>query len=338
MLFAPWEFIRHRAHMPVFRRQLVFSLIAITQLTCGENRISGTYLAHSDDFAEMLQLTQTDNGRLDGVLTSVVMSREGTISSTDCKLAGAIDAGQITLLCHYGVFQDINLAGTVNAITSSIQFQRADTSGKLESVPFARSSANDFKKYTDGLKVKADGIVLTKEFVKRAQALREIVQRAENWIASADSHAQKIAGVKNYFRKLDGEMNSLVEREKTISNGVARGQIAVAVSQGNVDGSQADIQINQVWDQEIGDIGQTLANALVTFHSPCGPMDEYFKRGVTPEAIQNWQSACQQLLVEREKFAPIFRRIMEQRADLKDFQNIARSRREALVQEADRIH
>jgi len=120
--------------------------MAFVNLACGENRISGTYISDGNDFTEMLQLTQTDNGHLVGVMSTVSVSSEGNINSRQCQITGEIDHGQITLLCHYGLFDDANLAGTVNWNGNAIHFQWADAKGQVLSSVFQRASAEKFQK------------------------------------------------------------------------------------------------------------------------------------------------------------------------------------------------
>ena len=107
MLISPS--IRDGTKMRSMRMMFAFGSIALANLACGESRISGTYLAHGDEFAGMLQLTQTENGHVVGVMTTVNVNTEGNLNSRACQLTGAIDAGQISLLCHYGVLDEISL-------------------------------------------------------------------------------------------------------------------------------------------------------------------------------------------------------------------------------------
>jgi hypothetical protein len=79
--------------------------------TCSASRISGTYVAHGPNFAEMLQLTQTDNGQLSGVVTSVQLKAEGNISSDQTPVTGAIDADQLMLSVRSGLLQFLGAGG-----------------------------------------------------------------------------------------------------------------------------------------------------------------------------------------------------------------------------------
>lgn len=62
-------------------------------------------------------------------------------------------------------------------------------------------------------------------------------------MANAQLHAGRIPRLKDYYRKLEDNMR--VARKT--SNAVAPGHLFVYVSQGNVAGAQADIQVQQAW-------------------------------------------------------------------------------------------
>jgi hypothetical protein len=167
--------------------------------------------------------------------------------------------------------------------------------------------------------------------------MRQAIRSAEQWISNAELHAQKIPRVKDYYRQLEDKMRSLVARERRTQDSVDRSQISVMVDQGDVAGTQSDLQVNQTWDLSIGDSGQNLSRIFASAPSNCGASGELQKRGATRQAEEAWESACRTVLAERLKFEPIYKRVMEQRADLKSFQAKAQSNRQALVDEASRI-
>jgi hypothetical protein len=113
--------------------------------------------------------------------------------------------------------------------------------------------------------------------------------------------------------------------------------MSITVIQGNVTGIQTDLQVDQMWDRAIGDSGRNLRRIFASQPSNCGATKELQKRGATSQAIATWESACQQALAQRTKFDPVFKRIIEQRAELKAFQSTAELHRQALVDEAGRI-
>ena len=85
---------------------LVSLLILLVGTTaCNASQLSGTYVAHGATFAEMLQLTQTPDGQLSGVLSHVELKTDGSVSSEQTPVSGTADAGQLTLkFPHHSVF------------------------------------------------------------------------------------------------------------------------------------------------------------------------------------------------------------------------------------------
>jgi hypothetical protein len=313
--------------------------ILLVSASCSASRISGTYVAHGADFAEMLQLAQTDNGQLSGVFTSVQLKPEGSITSDQTPVTGVIDADQLTLSVRSGFLQFFgagSVAGTIRGNT--IQLQTVDSKGNVAASVFVRSTPDDFKAYADQLKSKGEKIVLSRQLTERAQRLRQTAQSAEKWIGNAELHADRIPRAKAAYEKIENQMRSLVAQERSEPSGsVARTQISVRVGQGEIAGEQTDIEVNRVWDFGIEEPGAELYRDFTDWDGNCGNPDELRNRGAAPQSIEAWESGCKQALAERETFVPIYKRIMEQRAQLKSFQSAAEAHRKALVDEADRI-
>jgi hypothetical protein len=120
-------------------------------MATAETRLSGTYVAHDARSAAMLQLTQTDNGQITGVVSIVEINSEGKIDSRQRSVNGALDNGQIMLSFSSGL-NTTALAGTVNG--NSIALQHVDPQGGVDSLVFARASAAQFKTYADEMKAK----------------------------------------------------------------------------------------------------------------------------------------------------------------------------------------
>ncbi|MBZ5571519.1 MAG: hypothetical protein LAO09_06550 [Acidobacteriia bacterium] len=200
-----------------------------------------------------------------------------------------------------------------------------------------RSSPGQFKAFADEMKSKGEGIVLTTKLLSGAQELRDMVCNAEIWIANAEMHVGRIPTAKARYEQIESEMKSLLTQERVTPNSAARSQISVAVMQGDVAAEQVDIQLQQVWDLGIGDSGLNLSKEFTKWDANCDPPDTFRKRGATAQSIGAWERACKQALAEREKFVPIFRHTMEQRAELKSFQAVAQAHRKAVVDEANQI-
>ena len=194
---------------------LVLVWILLVGTACHASRISGTYVAHATTFAEMLQLTQTTDGQLSGVLSHVELNQDGNVSSEQTPVNGTADSDQLTLKFPtvLSFISGKSLSGTINE--STIHLQIVDSNGNVSSEKFVRSTAAQFKAYADEMKSKGQGIVYNTKLLNLAQEYRETVANAENWIANAEAHAERIPNAKTDYEKIEKEMRSLVGRERT---------------------------------------------------------------------------------------------------------------------------
>lgn len=304
---------------------------------CNASRISGTYVAHASTFAEMLQLTQTDNGQVSGVFTHVGLRQDGRISSEQTLVNGTADAGQLTLQFSTALsfIRGKSLAGTISGNT--IRLQIVDSKGNVSSKAFERSSPSQFKAIADEMKSKGEGIVVSTKLLNFAQDYRKTVANAENWIANAQLHAQRIPNAKATYEKIESEMRSRLGRERATSDRNLRTQISLQVEQGDMAGERLDLELERIWDVAIGGTGSKLAREFAGWDGNCGTSQELQKQGANSQAIESWDNACKQALSERAKFEPIYKQMAGQRADLKSFQAMAQAQRKALVKEANRI-
>lgn len=286
----------------------------------------------------MLQLTETDNGQVSGVLSWVELKSDGRVTSEQAPVTGTVDAEQITLSIRAGLLSFLvgtSVAGMVTGGT--VQLQTIDSSGNVATHVFARGTTAAFKTYADQLKTKGAGIVFNGKLMDGARQFHDTVQNAEQWIANAELHAQRLPGVRTRYQEIEAKMQSLVATERVTSNAVERSQISVSVNQGDIAGDQADIGVEQVWDINIGEPGKRIADNFARWDSKCGDAAELQRRGASAQSADAWESACKRALAEQAKFAPIFKKIMEQRAELKSFQAAAQTRRKAIVAEANRM-
>jgi hypothetical protein len=316
---------------------LVLIPLLLVATACNASPVSGTYVAHAPTFAEMLQLTQTPDGQISGVLSYVVLKSDGQIISEQTPVSGTADAGQLTLKFP-GILSFISgksLAGTVSGNT--IRLQMVDANGNVSSEAFERSSPSQFKAYADEMKSKGQAMAYNTKLLNLAQQYRETVANAESWIANAEAHAARIPNAKADYDKIESQMRTLVVRERATLDSVTRSQISVAVTQADIAGEQVDIQVQQIWDLGIGDSGTKLEKEFTGWDGNCGTDQQLRKQGATDQAISAWDEACKQVVVERAKFEPTYNRIGEQRADLKSFQATAQAHRKTLVNEANRI-
>jgi gas vesicle protein len=317
--------------------RLASALVVVTATASyAAPRISGTYVAHGSGFAEMLQLTQTDNGQLTGVWNSVSVGNDGKISSEQTSVTGAVDGGQITLSARsaFSFLSGGTVSGTVQGNT--IVLNTTDRKGNVLSEQFVRSSAKEFKGYTDKLHLSTQSIQVNNRLLKSASQCQQNVKAAEQWIQNAELHAGRIENVKRKYDEIENRMSALVNKERATRDALQKGQISLDVGQGNLAGGQVDLDVNQVWDYPIEATGTELYKRFSDWNGDCGTSEELRNRGASSESIAQWDRACKAALAEKAKFIPIYKRIMQQRQELKSFQSAAQSRRQVLVEEASR--
>ena len=320
------------------RSRFALAAILLTASLCSASRISGTYLGHGANFAEMLQLTETNDGQISGVLSWAELRSDGRVTSEQAPVSGAVDADQVTLNIRPGLLSFLigkTVAGKVKGNT--IHLQTVDSNGNAASHVFSRGTAADFTAYTQQLKTKGAGIELSNELTEGAKRFRQTVQDAEQWIADAESHAQRIPVVKARYQEIETKMQSLVDRQRNTPDSVSRSQISVTINQGDVTGEQVDIEVDQVWDINIGNPGSRLNAEFGKWNAKCGDASELEQRRASAESAKAWESACKEALAEWGKFAPIFQKIMEQRAEVKSIESSAQARRKEIVADSNRM-
>jgi hypothetical protein len=316
-----------------------FGFVLLAPLSYGSSRISGTYVSRGPNFAEMLQVTQTENGQITGVLNSAELKPAGNVNSEQAVVKGVVDSGQITINIRSGLLPflgETNLSGT--ATGSRIQLQFINSNGNVAIDTFIRDTPSDFAAYVNQLKLQGARVILNKKLEDGAHRFQQTVQAAEEWIANARLHAQRIPKAEDRYQQIQGKMQNLLSKESETPDLVPRLQIANLVEQGDLAGEQLDLEIDNLWDANIANLGKEVENNFAKWDGNCGTSVELQKRGASARVTNEWETACKQTLEERDKFVPIYKRIMAQRAELKAFQVTSLARRKALVKEANQMN
>lgn len=318
-------------------KSLVLALILFVAVASNAFQASGTYVAHSSTFAEMLQLTQTYDGELSGVLSHVELKSDGSISSEQSSVNGTAHAGEVTLKFPSALsfISGKSVAGTISG--NAIRLQIMDSSGNVSTEAFERGSGSQFKAYADEMKSRSRGIVYNAKLLNLAREYREMVANTENWIANAQGHVQRIPNARADYDKIESRMHVLVDREQRATDSVDRSQLSAAVTQADIAGEQIDIQVQQVWDLGIVDAGVRLEKDFASRDDNCGMDQQHREQGATDQAILVWNQACRQVVAEQGKFEPIYKQLSEQRSGLRSFQAKAQMHRKALVDLANKL-
>ena len=311
---------------------LAFLLAAASGPAHGQSRISGAYIAREPTSAAMLQLTQGADGRITGVLSYVDLQPKGEIAAGQVPITdGTLDGNQLTLVFRGGGLFGSSLGGTLSQNTLKLQVMLAE--GAARNWVLVRGAAEQFVAYSDDIRTRAGAIRVGEELGKRAQAMRETVVAANAWITKAELHSGRIPNVEPYFSELEGQMRSRLARARATTDLVLRNQIVVEIQQRDIAGDQADIQIDQLWDNEMGRAGGELRSWFATYTSECASNGREKLPGTPPA----WESACRETVAAHAEFEPVWERIVERRAELRSIQTTAQGRRKSILKDSERI-
>ncbi len=83
---------------------------------CSAYVVSGTYVERGQNFVEMIQLTQGQDGNLLGSMISTTLNANGTIAENTFNLSGVANGNSITLIAKPPVSlgTSLNMSGTVD--------------------------------------------------------------------------------------------------------------------------------------------------------------------------------------------------------------------------------
>jgi hypothetical protein len=314
---------------------IILEAVIFSPICCrAQSRISGTYVVCESNDGAMLQLTQAGTGQITGVISIVELDSSGRVkTATSSITAGTLDGEQLTLTLHPGIF-GTNISGTKTGNT--IRLQSVDQDGHVSFSTFIRSSASGFSTCTNQLQQKSAIIELNSNLNSQIEQFRQTEHDAEVWIQGAQLHASRIPTVKDHYNQIQNAMLKLIEREKSTPDPVDRAQLSIDVNQKSIDGDLLDIDVHQTWSWPIEAQLKTITQQLLNSTVVCDH-GEAERPGVEPTTKAKWESECQNVRTAQANFQSISQKIMEQRSDLKTYQDKEKSLRESTVQQAQNL-
>jgi len=287
-----------------------------------------------NDRADMLQLTEAENGNVTGVLTEVSLTSDGKLATQSASITvGTIDNNQITLTLNPALF-GTNLSGIRQGQT--ITLQRIGDHGDIEKEDFALASMDKFGNLTDGLRAKGLIITKTNELTEFTLKMQRTIAIAEDWISKSNIHLQRIGSARDRYEKISDFMSQHVAKERDTLFSARRAQVAVDVSQADVIANQMDIAVDGLWDNDILPTGNQFQAELERENQLCG--EDASKHSGIPSAVtDSWSHQCLLVKDELAKFSVAHQNVLRQRLDLGDFEKSERTKRSALVREANQL-
>lgn len=217
-------------------RILVIISILISLSACFDRSISGSYVVKDSSSAELLQLTQAQDGKIVGTLQHIALKSGGGIETSMADVSGVVDGESLTLTVSLaGLPIGRNLSGTVTA--SALELNLVGSAGAVASAHFARGSVADFNSEAERLaqagqsikaeKLRADQVeTLDQSALALEKALNAYVKRARKQI---DDTPRFIS----YFTRASNDVSERLRLAQRLSsgNGAQRAQAEAVLEQ-----------------------------------------------------------------------------------------------------------
>lgn len=198
-------------------------LVLMTALAaCGESNVSGTYVAKSFGEVAMLELVQTDDGKISGKLTAVAASK-GRLQDLNASVSGVThdEAMSLTIQPTMGPIS-LSLVTTTMAGTASREMLRLNTdasNGKVQTIEFLRSDISEFETWASSIR----------ETVRSAaEAKAKAAAKAERERAEAEARARLAREEAEARAKVERQRSELLSNIEAFTARVAKFESAAA--------------------------------------------------------------------------------------------------------------
>jgi division protein CdvB (Snf7/Vps24/ESCRT-III family) len=224
--------------MNLRRVVLCIGVLTCTASSWSSTTASGSYVSRGPGFAKLLQITQTNDGRLIGTLSHAALKADGTIEKSQDGLTGAVDGHSITLVINAPLSLGASMSGTLdgNVITlistsGSERFSLAQPSEYQSAVRQLTSEGHDVQQRLSVAKAQSQRAKLLRDQnAEIADLNRRLQEYAARVTATTADDQQK--AVHAAHDKALARARQLWEKEQTLPRGSYEGgQVAYAIRQ-----------------------------------------------------------------------------------------------------------
>lgn len=214
-------------------RILVIISIVISLAACFDRSISGSYVVKGSSSADLLQLTQAQDGKIVGTLQRIALKSGGGIETTMANVGGVVDGESLVLtVSQAGLPISQNFSGTVTA--STLELNMIGSAGAITGAHFVRGSVADFNAEAERLaqasqvikaeKLRNDQVeTLDRSALALEEALNAYVKRARKQI---DDTPRFIS----YFTRASNDIRDRLRFAQRL-NGAQRAQAEAVLAQ-----------------------------------------------------------------------------------------------------------
>ncbi|NKA95828.1 hypothetical protein GO283_04381 [Ralstonia solanacearum] len=233
---------------------------------CGQNNVSGSYIAKPPGTVVWLQLVETPDKRLTGQLDTASIDKSGKLVYLNAPVTGAINGESISISFKPQALlaSSVQLAGTFKGDILTLRggpTGDAVTHHRANDDEFAHGRQELAEQSQRPLAAKADAeqrAQTARQEKEQLDMVRDLAQRIKRINAELPTRVERLLKAENTYVAITQKLRGLVQRQQGLagnsSTGVARSQIVVALNQDIVDSNQAHIIV--------GSDGQSLRSAI----------------------------------------------------------------------------
>ncbi|MBK5119204.1 hypothetical protein IQ288_04845 [Burkholderia sp. R-69980] len=235
---------RHGGRLATFLTVIVGSALLLAG--CGDRSVSGSYVAHAGNQADLLQITETPDHHFAGTIRHTGLNNDGTLSSSSTNVSGSVDGNSITLtvlVTPLPIGQ--NFSGSVTGDGIDLTVANGAQTGVEH---FTKGQPSDFDAAVVQLNQAGQPIIAARQRGQRVDQLNRqvnaLTDSINRFVASAHQHLESLPRAQTYYEHAVTVEQAKLDRAQRLEgtdNGVAQGQAGVIVGQMGVDKSQISI-------------------------------------------------------------------------------------------------
>jgi len=219
-------------------------VLALALTGCFDRSVSGMYVAKGVSDADLMQLTQSPDGKLVGSLQHVSLKTNGSLETDQFNVSGAVDGHNLTLtVAKLGLPFAQNISGAVSA--SGLDLSVAGNTGAAVLAHYDRGSVDDFNSAVERLTLAGQSTKAQKVHADQVDALDRsalaLEQSLNAFVTKAKRQIDETPGAISYFTRASKNVGEGLQRAQRMASG------------GNDDRRrfQADAILNQVLASEL---------------------------------------------------------------------------------------
>ncbi|MBS0277855.1 MAG: hypothetical protein JSR81_09545 [Proteobacteria bacterium] len=222
---------------------------------CSLSSATGTYLAKFTNGLARLELVQSGDHMLTGEVDWVSFDTNGRLTSSSASVTGMMDGGAVNLTFKGNAFLSGTSTGAGELGWNGITLTGNFNGGKVSTVTFARANELEYQWTLVAVEKNAQAIAFAREQAERQRQedakrnqrvarIEKLTAILKNFDTEASVHLHRWPGAEKTMQAITSDMEAKLQQEHSLEgNGVARGQLAVAINQDDVSAEQMHNQL-----------------------------------------------------------------------------------------------